>query len=127
MADEKNRDPRAEFLEAVTKWEREFDAQANKFMGTEGYSEWMNQMQQGQLSLQKAYGDFMTQQLHNVNMPTREDVIRNGESLRRVEQRLEAVERLLAELVKAQTGDAAAEGDPNKPKRTKKPTNQDQD
>ena len=121
MADEQQKDPRAEFLEAVTNWEREFDAQANKLMGTEGYSQWMNQMQQGQLTMQKAYSDFVTQQLRSFNMPTREDVIRNGEALRRVEQRLETLEQKMSDVLDALGQRTQAATDSSRPKRTKQP------
>ena len=41
----------------VTEWERNFDAFANQVMGTEAYSEAMNQMQKAQLSYQRGFSE----------------------------------------------------------------------
>lgn len=117
MADEKPVDPSATFQENLTKWEREFDANANRVMGTEAYSAWMNQMQQGQLTMQKAYSDFMTQHLQSMNVPTRDDVIRIGEAVRQLDQRMERIEHQLAKLA----GPVEKTSGKKRPARTKKP------
>ena len=83
------------FGEHLTDWERNFDKSANEMMGTEAFSAWMNMFQQGQLSAQQAYTTFMTQQREAMNAPTRDDVIRLGESIRRLEAKIEGIEALL--------------------------------
>ncbi|MCZ6889939.1 MAG: hypothetical protein O7H39_15745 [Gammaproteobacteria bacterium] len=95
MANDAENDPGAAFRDMVTQWERRFDAFANQMMGTEAYASAMNQFQQSQLTAQKAFSDFMTQQLTSMNMPTREDVVRIGQAVRELDKRMERIEQLL--------------------------------
>ncbi len=90
-------DPVESFRNLVTEFERGFDTLANRFMGTDEFSQAMNQLQSMQLSMQKAFNDAMANHLANFNMPSREDVLRLGESMRVVEQRLARIEELLLE------------------------------
>ena len=80
------------FAEMVTQWERNFDAFANQVMGTEAYSQAMNDMQKAQLSTQKNLNEFMTQQLATMNMPTREDIVQLAEMVQKLDRRLERIE-----------------------------------
>lgn len=84
------------FSEMVTEWERNFDAFANQVMGTEAYSQAMNEAQNAQLSAQRAYTEFMAQQLEAMNMPTREDVVQLTELVRQLDRRMERIEEKLA-------------------------------
>ena len=117
MADE--HDDTRSFSERVSDWERATDEAANKLMGTEAFSEWVNGLQSNQLAMQKAYAEAMTQQMHVMNMPTRHDVVRLAETIQQMDRRLERMERLMLRLAKLDRdgGQAQAEG----PVRTRKP------
>lgn len=84
------------FSEMVTEWERNFDTFANQVMGTEAYSQAMNEMQKAQLNYQRGINELMTQQLSNLNMPTREDIVELTELVRRIDRRVERIEEKLA-------------------------------
>ncbi|MEM9621321.1 MAG: hypothetical protein AAF993_06710 [Pseudomonadota bacterium] len=86
----------AAFSELVTQWERNFDALANQFMGTETYSQAMNDMQKAQLGMQRNFADFMSRQLETMSMPTREDVVQLTELVRQLDRRMERIEEKLA-------------------------------
>ena len=114
MANETPKDPSAIFHEWVTQWERNFDSFANKVMGTEGFSQAMNETQKAQLKMQGMFTQFMTEQLASMNMPTRDDVLRLGEAITAVDRRLERIEEKLAL-------DSKKKSSKKKPARTKKP------
>jgi hypothetical protein len=119
MSKESPPDPAANFREMVTKWERGFDSLANQVMGTEGYSRSMNQMQDLQLGMQAMFKEFMTQNLTNANMPTRDDLVRLAESVGDLDRRMARIESLLEAMVPS---NAAVGSGPRKgPPRTKKP------
>ncbi len=94
MAD-KPTDPTEAFRNLVSEWERGFDSMANKIMGTDEFSQSMNQFQNVQLAMQKRFNEAMAQHLLNLNMPSRDDILRLGESIRSVEQRLASIEAAL--------------------------------
>ena len=102
------------FGEMVTQWERNFDAFANQVMGTEAYSQAMNEMQKAQLGAQQMFNQNMTQQLAALNLPSREDVLTLTEMVQDISRRLEVVEQRLVQ------NDKPAEKK-QRPKRTKKP------
>lgn len=115
-------DPMDRFRELVTEWERGFDALANRFMGTDEFSRAMNQFQNLQLSLQKAFAENMAKHLANVNVPSRDDILRIGEAVHEMDMRLARMEQRLDELARA-TGVAPTR--PRKgPPRTRKPPSQ---
>ncbi len=114
MAKDTPPDPGAAFRDWVTQWERSFDSLANQFMGTEGFSQAMNEFQKSQLNAQRMLAETMTQILTNMNMPTREDVMRLGEAVQGIDRRLERIETQLS--VKAANSSQA-----KKPPRTRKP------
>jgi hypothetical protein len=93
---EQSKDPAEAFRNLITDWERNFDSMANKFMGTSEYSKAMNQFQNLQLEMQKRFNDLMAHNLSNLNMPSRDDILRLGESIRSIEKRLAAIEVQLA-------------------------------
>jgi hypothetical protein len=88
-------DPTEAFRNLVTEWERGFDAMANRLMGTEEFSRSMNRFQDLQLGLQKRFNEGMAQQLSNLNLPSRDDILRLGESVRALDKRLTRIEALL--------------------------------
>jgi len=116
MANDASPDPMAQFREMLTQWERGVDAFMNRVMGTEEFTRSMNQVQRAQLTAQKAFADFLSQQWTNMNLPTREDVVQIGESLRALDARVERVEQMLQRLTQGDSS-AARTGPP----RTKKP------
>ncbi len=109
-------DPADAFRNLVTEWERGFDKLANRFMGTDEFSRSMNQMQSMQLSMQKAFSESMANQLSAFNLPSRDDVLRLGESVRAVEARVAHIEEMLVTL----TGAGSATKSKGPP-RTKRP------
>lgn len=112
-------DPMERFRELVTEWERGIDALANRFMGTDEFSRTMNQFQNLQLGMQKAFAETMAKHLANVNLPSRDDVLRLGEAIHEVDMRLARMEQRLDQVAEA-TG-VAAQRPPKGPPRTKKP------
>ena len=120
MADQP-KDPAEAFRNLITDWERNFDAMANRFMGTSEYSKAMNQFQNMQLEMQKRFNDLMAQNLSNLNMPSRDDILRLGESIRGIEKRLAAIE---VQLAKKSKKNKDKKGGRSGPPRTKLPPSQ---
>lgn len=116
---EQSKDPAEAFRNLITDWERNFDAMANKFMGTSEYSKAMNQFQNVQLEMQKRFNELMAHNLSNLNMPSRDDILRLGESIRSIEKRLAAIEVQLAKKSKKDK-----KGKRKGPPRTKLPPSQ---
>ena len=98
MAETKPFDLGAMFNEAVTTWEREFDENANRIMGSQAYSMWMNAAQANQLTLQKAFSDYMNHQLKIMEVPSREDMVRLSEAVLGLDKRMARIERMLKKL-----------------------------
>lgn len=96
MADKKPDPASQSFSAMVTEWERNFDAFANQVMGTDAYSQAMNEMQKAQLGYQRGFAEMMAQQLAAMNIPSREDVLQLSEVLRQVDRRLERIEEKMA-------------------------------
>lgn len=94
-------DPLERFRELVTEWERSFDAMANRFMGTDEFSRAMNQFQNLQLTMQKAFADLMARNLAALNLPSREDVLRVGQAVHDAEMRIARLELRLDEVARA--------------------------
>lgn len=115
MAD-KQPDPTEAFRNLVSEWERGIDSMANKLMGTDEFSQSMNQFQNVQLNMQKRFNESMAQHLTNLNMPSRDDILRLGESIRAVEQRLASIEASLGT-----KNTKSAQGKRKRPPRTKLP------
>ena len=118
MANDPN--PMAQSFSAmVTEWERNFDAFANQVMGTEAYSQAMNEMQKAQLTYQKNMTEAMAQHLSNLNMPSREDLLQLSEAVRQLDRRLERIEDKLF------LNDEPPAAAKKKPARTRKPPQSD--
>jgi len=126
MAAETPEDPGAAFREWVTEWERAVDKFSNQLMGTDEFSKMMNQMQNVQLEFQRNFGDLMGRQLANLNMPSREDVVKMSEDLQRLDRRIERIESSLRTLAENSqpNGEAAVK---KRPPRTRKPPNKVED
>ena len=117
---DKQPDPTEAFRNMVTEWERGFDAMANKIMGTEEFSRSMNQFQDLQLTMQKRFNEGMAEQLTSFNIPSRDDILRLGESIRGLDKRLAKIEMLLAKK-EAKKGGKKSGKTSNGPPRTKQP------
>ena len=113
-------DPMERFRELVTEWERGFDALANRFMGTDEFSRTMNQFQNMQLSMQKAFSEVMAKNLAALNVPSREDVLRVGQAVHEVDMRLARMEQRLDEVSRA-VGVNAPPPPRTRPPRTRRP------
>lgn len=119
MADDKPNDPSAIFQDWVTQWERTFDKFSNEVMGTEEFSRSLNQMQNLQLEMQRAFGEQMARQLAAFNMPSRDDVMDLAETVREIERRLARIETSLRKLEPSGDNEGALER--ASPPRTKQP------
>ena len=97
------------FGEMVTQWERNFDAFANQVMGTEAYSQTMNEMQKAQLGAQRTVTQNMSQQMAALNIATRDDIMQLTDLVQQLHQRMEKIEDLLSK------------GKKNSPKRKRPP------
>ncbi len=111
-----------QFSEWVTQWERSFDEYSNRMMGTEEFSKNMNQFQSMQMEFQRTFSDAMAQQLANFNIPSRDEILKIGETLTIIDRRLLQIEKALAKI-----NDTAAPAPTKKkgPARTRKPPSAD--
>ena len=91
-------DPFDRLRALVDEWERRLDAVAGEVTGTDAFSRVMNQVQNLQLRTQRSFQGAMATHLERVNMPTRGDVIRVGEALLALEQRVARMEVLLLDI-----------------------------
>jgi len=123
MASDTPPDPAQQFSEWITQWERAVDEYSNKLMATDEFSRSMNQMQGMQIEFQKRFGELMSRQLSNLNMPSRDEVIKISEDLRAIDRRLSRIERALDRL--ASNADGASTARPKGPARTRKPPSQE--
>lgn len=117
---EASNDPFDTLRRLVDDWEKRIDGVANQVMGTDGFSLAMNKTQNLGLRVQKGVRDAMASHLKNINMPSRDDVIRLGEAVQAMEQRLARVEHLLEVTAKG----AGNQGPRSGPPRTRKPPSQ---
>lgn len=118
MADDKQPvDPSAQFQEFVSNWERSVDQFFNQMMGTEQFSQSMNEMQKLQLEFQKSFRDAMAAQLLNMNMPSRDDIMQIAEDVRQLDFRLARIEDKL----NAVSGNNEPKSHRRSPPRTKTP------
>lgn len=113
MADNKPLDPSAQFQEYVTQWERSVDQFFNQLMGTDQFSQSLNQLQKLQLEFQKTFRHTMAEQMVQWNMPSRDDVLQLGEQIRGIDDRLARIESRLGK-------SAGAKEEPSGPPRTKR-------
>ncbi len=108
MPSETPKDPAQMFQEWVTNWERATDNFSNKLMGTDEFSKYLNKMQGAQLEFQKGFGELMTRQLANLNMPSRDDVLRLSEEVRGLDRRMARMEASLQKLTEV-SGDSSGQ------------------
>lgn len=107
-------DPAEAIRSAIVQIEQRVDALAKALLGTEEVARTATAANQVQLMMRKGVGDHMARQLAFFNMPSREDIEAVGERLMSMEERLTAIEMILAEMAPAPKKKAG-------PPRTKKP------
>jgi len=115
------RNPDESYREMVTQWERNFDSFANQFMGTESFSRGMNQAQDAQLALRRTFQEFMGKSLENMNMPSREDLVKVAESVQSVDRRLARIEDMLSMMLSNASPSPPPGASRKGPPRTKQP------
>lgn len=92
MASDKPTESGDTFGTLLTQWERNFNEMANQVMGTEGFSQAMNEMQKAQLTAQRVMTDGLSRQMEAMNIPTRNDVLRLAEAVKALDRRMERIE-----------------------------------
>tara|TARA_R110002073_G_scaffold953_2_gene7111 strand:- start:3802 stop:4188 length:387 start_codon:yes stop_codon:yes gene_type:complete len=110
-------DPSAQFQEFVSDWERGMDKFFNQMMGTDQFSQSMNEMQKLQLEFQKTFRESMAQNLLRMNMPSRDDLMQVSENVRMLDLRLSRIEEMLT----ATLGNNEPKSKRQSPPRTKRP------
>ncbi len=115
-------DPLDSLRKLVDDWEKRIDGVANKVMGTDGFSQAMNQTQKLGLRMQQGFQDAMAAHLKNINMPSRGDVTRLAESVQALNQRMARMELLLEDVLR-NTG-AGTPTAHSGPPRTRQPPSQ---
>jgi len=123
MADQRNStfDPLASWRnwlsDAVSRWNSFF----NKMMETDQFSRAMSRFTELSLNMQKRMAEAMGQYFAALNLPTRTDVISQGERLSSIEERLTSIEASLARLAGTSDAPDAASIRMQRPPRTKQP------
>ena len=115
-------DPSDPLRKFVDDWEKRIDGLANKVMGTDGFSQAMNQSQNLSLRIQQGFQDAMAAHLKNINMPSRGDVLRLAESVQTLNQRMARMELMLEDVLR-NTGSGSV-ASRSGPPRTRKPPSQ---
>jgi hypothetical protein len=123
MAQDKQPTPTDAFTDMVTQWERNFDAFANQLMGTEGFSQAMNGVQNAQLGQQQKFSQSMAQYFSSMNLPTRDDILGLADAIHQVNQRLDRIEEKLGAGAVTKTKTKKKK----RPARTKKPPKESTD
>lgn len=122
MTDDKSLDPSAQYQDLVNQWERSVDKFYNSFMGTDQFSQSMNQLQKMQLEFQKIFKEVTSANLAALNMPSREEVLSLGEQVQAMDARLARIESMLNKLSSAGGGTGRSG-----PPRTRKPPSKKED
>lgn len=115
-------DPFALWRDWVSQSERHWNAYLNQVMGTDQFNEAQNRMMGAYLGMQKTMSDAMGRLLTSLDMPTRSDVLRLGERLTVIEDRLRAIEERLGRRPGGDaSGDGAVTAAVQRPARTRRP------
>ncbi len=112
-------DPMAAWRSFITQSEQQWNAFLNQAMGSEQYSQSLGRFMETYATMQKTMADTMGRYLGALNMPTRADIMTLGDRLAMIEDRLTAIERMLARPEAQRAGDAVAPV--TRPPRTKQP------
>lgn len=104
----------------LTQTERQFNAFFADMAGSDAFSRGMGTYMEAYLAFQKMLADGMERYLNLINMPSRNDVIALGETLRSMETRLANIEemfRIAVETDSSREGRGAARREPSRTRR----------
>src|SRR5258708_18934163 len=103
MADQRNStfDPLTAWRNWLSDAEARWNSFFNQMMGTDQFSRVMSRFTELSLNMQKRMAEAMGQYFSALNLPTRTDVISQGERLSSIEERLTSIEASLARLAGA--------------------------
>jgi hypothetical protein len=118
---DKSNDPVALWQKMIGEMEKGFNAFANRTMTSPEFSKTMNQAGGAAAGAQKQLGDFMEKYLVSMNMPSRAQMVGMAERLQSIENQLNEIKVLLAQINAKVGGEQAAASSPSKPPRTKRP------
>ena len=123
MADQRssNFDPMASWRSWLSDAETRWNGFFNQMMGTDQFSRVMSRFTELSLNMQKSLAEAMGQYFSALNLPTRADVISQGERLSSIEERLTSIEASLARLSGAGEAPDRASIPMQRPARTKQP------
>lgn len=105
----------------VTQSERQFSAFFNDSMNSEAFARTMGGQVEMYATFQRMLADGMERYLSMMNMPSRNDIIGLGETLRSLEARLARIEETLQIAAEAVDSDGRKAAQPAKPARTRRP------
>jgi polyhydroxyalkanoic acid synthase PhaR subunit len=123
MADQRNStfDPLASWRNWLSDAETRWNSFFNQMMGTDQFSRAMSGFTELFLNVQKSMTEAMGQYFSALNLPTRTDVISQGERLSKIEERLTSIEASLARPARAGGAPEGASIPVQRPPRTKQP------
>jgi hypothetical protein len=123
LADRRNStfDPLASWRNWLSDAETRSNSFFNKMMETDQFSRAMSRFTELSLNMQKRMAEAMGQYFSALNLPTRTDVISQGERLTSIEERLTSIEASLARLAGAGEATDGASIPIRRPPRTKQP------
>src|SRR5258708_13435781 len=98
MADQRNStfDPLTAWRNWLSDAEARWNSFFNQMMGTDQFSRVMSRFTELSLNMQKSMAEAMGQYFSALNLPTRTDVISQGERLSKIEERLTSIKATLA-------------------------------
>lgn len=116
-------DPLEMWRNWLTESERQWNGFLNQAMATDEFSQTMGRFMDVYLNMQKGMSEAMGRYLTAMNLPSRTDVLAVGDRLSAVEERLAALEAVVAASSKPAAKAAPENGAPARPKpaRTRKP------
>jgi polyhydroxyalkanoic acid synthase PhaR subunit len=123
VADRRNStfDPLASWRNWLSDAETRWNSFFNQMMGTDQFSRVMSRFTELSLNMQKRMAEAMGQYFSALNLPTRTDLISQGERLSTIEERLTSIEASLARLSGAGEAPDRASIPKQRPARTKQP------
>lgn len=126
MADQRssNFDPLASWRSWLSDAETRWNGFFNQVMGTDQFGRVMSRFTELSLNMQKSLAEAMGQYFSALNLPTRADVISQGERLSSIEERLTSIEASVARLAGASDAPDGASITIQRPPRTKQPHSQ---
>lgn len=105
----------------LTQTDRQFTALFSQMTGSDAFSRGMGTNMEVSLAFQKMLADGMERYLKLINMPSRNDVIGLGETLRAMETRLANIEEMFRIAAETDSGRDDREAAASEPRRTRRP------